>query len=594
MTATTEDQTIREAQAEEPAGVRSRPLHGGFSRFVGLHIFSSLTRRIIVVNLAALIVLVSGILYVNQFRAGLTDARVASLLVQGEIIAGALGASSTMAPSPSAIDPDSLLDLATGRGVASSEEVFDAYEFGINPERAAPILRRLISPTRTRARIYDRDGALVIDSRHLFARGQILGFDLPPPAPAEPSLMDRVWQTINLWLQRSDLPLYKELGSANGKGYTEVAKALEGTAQNIVRVTERGELIVSVAVPIQRYGTIYGALLLSTEAGDIDAIVHAERLAIVRVFVVAATVTVLLSILLAGTIAAPLRRLADAADRVRHGGMKSRPEIPDYSHRGDEIGHLSQAVRDMTTALYNRIEAIESFAADVAHELKNPLTSLRSAVETLPLARTDEAKARLAAIIQHDVRRLDRLISDISNASRLDAELARQDATPVNIRQVLETVVAMMRDTTPEGGPKFQLDIQPAEPEEYFVTGHDIRLGQVFNNLIDNARSFCRKDGTVRVRLRPLKAGGVEVSVEDDGPGIRADQFERIFERFYTDRPDQESFGQNSGLGLSISKQIVEAHRGTIHAENRTRPASPRGGSPEVLGARFVVRLPAG
>lgn len=592
MTATTEDQTDRDAQADDTSEAPARSLSGGISRFIGLHVFSSLTRRIIVVNLAALVVLVSGILYVNQFRAGLTDARVASLLVQGEIIASALGASSTMAPSPTAIDPDRLLDLETGTGPGATDDVFDAYEFGINPERAAPILRRLVSPTRTRARIYDRDGALVIDSRHLFARGQILGFDLPAPLAEDKSLIDSAWQTINLWLQRSDLPLYKELGAANGKGYNEVTSALDGSGRSIVRVTERGELIVSVAVPIQRYGTVYGALLLSTEAGDIDAIVHAERLAIVRVFVVAASVTVLLSILLAGTIAAPLRRLADAADRVRHGGMKSRPEIPDYSHRGDEIGHLSQAVRDMTTSLYNRIEAIESFAADVAHELKNPLTSLRSAVETLPLARTDEAKARLAAIIQHDVRRLDRLISDISNASRLDAELARQDAAPVNIRTVLETVVGMMRDTTPAEGPKFQLDVAKADPEDYFVTGHDIRLGQVFNNLIDNARSFCRKDGTVRVRLRPLKAGGVEVMVEDDGPGIRADQFERIFERFYTDRPDQESFGQNSGLGLSISKQIVNAHRGTISAENRTRAAAP-GAAPEVLGARFIVRLPA-
>ena len=593
MTATTEDQTDREAQADETADAPARSLSGGISRFIGLHVFSSLTRRIIVVNLAALVVLVSGILYVNQFRAGLTDARVASLLVQGEIIASALGASSTVAPSPTAIDPDRLLELETGSGATSTDDVFDAYEFGINPERAAPILRRLVSPTRTRARIYDRDGALVIDSRHLFARGQILGFDLPAPMAEEKSLIDSAWQTINLWLQRSDLPLYKELGSANGKGYGEVTSALEGSARSIVRVTERGELIVSVSVPIQRYGTVYGALLLSTEAGDIDAIVHAERLAIVRVFVVAASVTVLLSILLAGTIAAPLRRLADAADRVRHGGMKARPEIPDYSHRGDEIGHLSQAVRDMTTSLYNRIEAIESFAADVAHELKNPLTSLRSAVETLPLARTDEAKARLAAIIQHDVRRLDRLISDISNASRLDAELARQDAAPVNIRIVLETVVGMMRDTTPADGPKFQLDIAKADPEDYFVTGHDIRLGQVFNNLIDNARSFCRPDGTVRVRIRPLKAGGVEVVVEDDGPGIRADQFERIFERFYTDRPDQESFGQNSGLGLSISKQIIDAHHGTISAENRTRAATTPGGPPDVLGARFIVRLPA-
>ena len=216
---------------------------------------------------------------------------------------------------------------------------------------------------------------------------------------------------------------------------------------SIVRITDRGELIVSVAVPIQRYRTVHGALLLSTQGGDIDAIVHAERMAIVRVFLVAATVTILLSILLAGTIAAPLRRLADAADRVRR-GVKSRPQIPDFSQRRDEIGHLSRALRDMTGALYNRIDAIESFAADVAHELKNPLTSLRSAVETLPLAKTEEAKTRLTRIIQHDIRRLDRLISDISNASRLDAELARQDATPVDCRQVLTTIVNIARATT--------------------------------------------------------------------------------------------------------------------------------------------------
>ena len=249
MTATTEDQTEREAQTDDMAEERPRRLSGGLSRFVGLHVFSSLTRRIIVVNLAALVVLVSGILYLNQFRAGLTDARVASLLVQGEIIAGALAASSTVAPTSPAIDPDRLLDFEAGPGAVASDEVFDAYEFGINPERAAPILRRLVSPTRTRARIYDRDGALVIDSRHLFARGQILGLELPRPLQSEKSLVDGIWQTINLWLQRSDLPLYKELGGANGKGYSEVSSALEGSARSIVRVTERGELIVSVAVP---------------------------------------------------------------------------------------------------------------------------------------------------------------------------------------------------------------------------------------------------------------------------------------------------------------------------------------------------------
>jgi len=576
--------------AREQRAGRLKRVVAGVSRFIRLHVFSSLTRRIIVLNLAALVLLVSGILYLNQFRAGLTEARVQSLLTQGEIIAGAIAASATADTNSIRIDPDKLLDLQAGQSVSPLDQVFDAYEFAINPEKVAPILRRLVSPTRTRARVYDRDGTLVVDSRHLYSRGQILSFELPPPAEQKPSLLERIWQSINLWLQRTDLPVYKELGGANGKGYPEVIRALDASPQSVVRVTEKGELIVSVAVPIQRYRTVYGALLLSTEGGDIDAIVYAERLAIVRVFVVAAAVTVLLSILLAGTIAAPLRRLADAADRVRR-GVKSRPEIPDFSHRGDEVGHLSQAIRDMTSALYNRIEAIESFAADVAHEIKNPLTSLRSAVETLPLAKTEQAKERLATIIQHDVRRLDRLISDISNASRLDAELARQEAAPVDMRHVLEAVVNLVRDTTPAEGPKIKLDIEDADHETYMVLGHDSRLGQVFNNLIDNARSFCRKDGTVRVSLRP-RDRSIVVTVDDDGPGIRDDQFERIFERFYTDRPEGESFGQNSGLGLSISRQIVEAHLGRITAENRTRPGPAPGDPPEVLGARFTVTLP--
>ena len=246
----------------------------------------------------------------------------------------------------------------------------------------------------------------------------------------------------------------------------------------------------------------------------------------------------------------------------------------------------------MTGALFNRMEAIESFAADVAHELKNPLTSLRSAVETLPLAKTEEAKTRLTRIIHHDIKRLDRLISDISNASRLDAELARQDATPVDCRQVLTTIVNIARTTTAADGPEIKLDIAPGKPDAYFVLGHDGRVGQVFTNLIDNARSFCRKDGVVRIIMR-RKADTLEIMVEDDGPGIRVDQFERIFERFYTDRPEQEAFGQNSGLGLSITKQIVEAHQGRVTAENRTRSAAKPGEPPIVLGARFIVVLPA-
>jgi two-component system sensor histidine kinase ChvG len=273
-------------------------------------------------------------------------------------------------------------------------------------------------------------------------------------------------------------------------------------------------------------------------------------------------------------------------------GIKSRQEIPDFTQRSDEIGHLSGALRDMTRALYNRIDAIESFAADVAHELKNPLTSLRSAVETLPLARTDESRGRLMSIIQHDVKRLDRLISDISDASRLDAELARADAAAVDLAKLLEAVVALANDRRREHDPQILLKIEPHPlGKAAFVTmGHDSRLAQVASNLVDNARSFSPPDGSVQVTLRRIRAE-IEFSVEDDGPGIPPHALERIFERFYTDRPDQ-GFGQNSGLGLSISRQIVEAHRGAIRAENRLGQPDETG-APRRLGARFVVRLPA-
>ncbi len=579
----------------------ARPLQGRVGKAVrwiahitqlaGIHAFSSLTRRIVILNLAALVVLVSGILYLNQFRAGLTEARVASLLASGEIIAQAIAerASGDVATVP--LDPDDFLNLQVGESLPTFGRPSGGIEFTLNPERVTPVIRALTDPTGTRARVYDRDGTLIVDTRHLYSRGQILRYELPSAAGEEPSWLERITGVINTWMQRSDLPAYKEIGGANGTAYGEVSRALNGTANSVVSITERGEQIVSVAVPIRRYRTVLGALLLSTRGGDIDAIVRAERMAIVRVFLVAAGVTILLSVILAGTIAVPLRRLADAADRVRR-GVKSRQQIPDFAGRRDEIGHLGQALRDMTNALFNRMDAIESFAADVAHELKNPLTSLRSAVETLPLAKTDEAKARLTSIIQHDVRRLDRLISDISNASRLDAELAREDAAPVDLKKLIHTVVDVARETMPADGPKLVLEVRPApDPAAYFILGHDGRLGQVFNNLIDNARSFCRKDGVVRVTMR-LAGKHIEIVVDDDGPGIRPDQFERIFERFYTDRGDDGDFGQNSGLGLSITKQIIEAHRGRIWAENRTQPGPSTETDPLVLGARFVVQLP--
>ncbi len=558
--------------------------------FLGPYVFSSLTRRIVFLNLAGLCALVVGILYLNQFRAGLIDFRVQSLLIQGEIIAGAISASATVETDGLMVDPEKLLELQAGESMTPADES-RLIDFPINPERVAPVLRRLISPTKTRGRIYDPEGGLILDSRYLYSRGQILRFDLPPPNAEEPGLFERVWADIKLWFRRGDLPLYEEVGANNGRAYPEVEAALAGSPASVVRVSPHGELIVSVAVPIQRFRAVLGALLLSTQGGDIDAIVAAERFAIMRVFLVAAGVTVMLSILLAGTIAGPVRRLAAAAERVRR-GIRSREGIPEFSHRQDEIGHLARALREMTNALYNRMDAIESFAADVAHEIKNPLTSLRSAVETLPLARTDESRKRLLDVIQHDVRRLDRLITDISDASRLDAELARSDAQPVDVATLLRTVTDLANSRAEPGAVPVVLSIAPSRQDHpYRIIGHDTRLGQVFNNLIDNARSFSPPNGKVRIAAKRT-GDHVIVTVDDDGPGITVEKIDRIFDRFYTDRPEGESFGNNSGLGLSISRQIVEAHRGRISAENRLGTATK--GKPKVIGARFTVRLPAG
>jgi two-component system sensor histidine kinase ChvG len=545
-------------------------------RLLELTIFSSLTQRIIVLNLAGLAVLVVGILFLNQWRTGLIEARVQSLRVQGEIIAAAIAASATVDSDVIQVDPDRLLDVQ-GNSSVSPLSFFDpSLEFPINPERVAPLLRNLVTPTRTRARIYDQQGLLILDSTNLYARGEVLK-QVTKPTEAQSFFLVDWWNALMDWLPGDDYPQYQELGADEGTKYPEVAASLTGQATAIVRVDNKHQLVVSVAVPVQRLRATVGVLLLSTQPGDIDQIASAERWGILRIALVAAAVTIILSLLLAGTIAGPLRRLAGAAEKVQS-TITSRAEIPDFSDRSDEVGHLSRALRSMTSALYGRIEGIERFAADVAHELKNPLTSLRSAVETLPRAKRAEDRERLNEIIQHDVRRLDRLISDISNASRLDAELARQSAEPVDMGQLADAMVSIQKDVASKRQVDVVLDRQVGKLAP-IVLGYDSRLAQVLNNLIDNAVSFSPEGGKVTVLISTTE-DTVTLSVTDEGPGIRGD-ISRIFQRFYTDRPEGESFGDHSGLGLAISKQIIEAHGGRIVAQNRT----------DRSGAQFTVTL---
>ncbi len=581
------DSNSTDNSKKSPAASRNKQNRPGLlariKRIITLNLFSSLSRRIATLNLIALVVLLSGILYLNQFREGLIDARVESLMIQGRIIAGAIAASATVETNTITIDPEKLIELQAGESTTSNPIPGTGLESPLTPERVAPLLRSLIRPTQTRARIYDSEGSLLLDSRHLYAGGRILRYELPALNRKEPGMTERIGKTLNRWLQRNDLPIYREL-AGKSEQYPEVKEAQIGGPATVVRMTERGALIVSVAVPIQRFRAVHGVLLLSTQGNDIDRIVTDERIAIMRVFLVASIVTLILSILLASTIANPLRKLSEAAIRVRY-GTKSRIEIPDFSARQDEVGNLSSALRSMTNSLYARIEAIEQFAADVSHELKNPLTSLRSAVETLPLAKNASSKKRLMDVIQHDVIRLDRLITDISNASRLDADLVRDDTKTLNMEQLLQDIVSANREIKQKN---HQLTInlevakQKNSKQEYLISGHQARLGQVFTNLIDNARSFVPAScGQIDIKLSRTKSD-IEVIVEDNGPGIEAENVFRIFERFYTDRAGTDGFGQNSGLGLSISRQIVEAHGGTIVVENI--PDS---------GARFIVCLPA-
>ncbi len=559
-----------------------------FFRFIVLRASSSLVRRIVVLNLAGLVALLSGFLYLNQFRQGLIDSRVESLLTQGEIIASAVSASATLDVETITIDPEKLLMLQAGESTIASD---DDTEFAINPARVAPLLRRLVTPTRTRARIFDQDGELLIDTAAMYSPGDISRAELPPLTKPDETLISRTWDLVTHGFGAPVSIKHDDTSTTHGRSISEVNQAFSGSPASVVRVNSAGETIVSVAVPIQKSRMVRGALLLSTLGGDIDSIIRTERLSILRIFAIAASVMMIVSALFAGTIAGPIRRLSSAADRVRR-GIRTRTEIPDFTNRSDEIGHLSGSLRDMTRALYDRIEAIESFAADVAHELKNPLTSLRSAVETWPLAKTDQSRARLLEIIKHDVNRLDRLISDISDASRLDAELARNDEKLFDVAKLISAVVAIANGVRSGENIKTELTIadEGFVPEAYEMIGHDSRISQVINNLIDNAKSFSNHHSTVRISLSRI-GDKIQIIVDDDGPGIPTHALERIFERFYTDRPNQ-GFGQNSGLGLSISRQIIAAHNGLIWAENRYSD-SESGVKAEPIGARFTILLQA-
>jgi two-component system sensor histidine kinase ChvG len=549
--------------AGEPATARAAPRRRRERRGW----FSPLTVRILAVNVLALALLGLGLLYVGKYEASLIDTELQALQTQGEIFAAALGEGAVL---ESASDGERLI-----------------------PELGRQMMRRLVEPTRTRARLFDVEGGVVADSRVLRGNGVVQIRELPPLRDSGP--LATIGDTLYDWIasrmpRRSTLPVYKEPAVPSAAEFPEVQRALGGEkARNVRADPSTGGLLLSVAVPVQRYKQVLGAVMLSVGSNDIQQAVRAVRLDILKVFLIAFAVTVCLSIYLASTIARPIRILAAGAERVRRGSGR-KMAIPDLRGRRDEIGDLSRALREMTGALWQRMDAIERFAADVAHEIKNPLTSVRSAVETVSRTQDPQKQKKLLQIVLEDVQRLDRLISDISDASRLDSELSRFEPEPVAVGRMLATLVELHEATAEEGAPRLALALPPgADPgdERLTVLGIEGRLVQVFRNLIANAVSFSPPGGTISIGVA-RHDGAVLVTIEDDGPGIPDGKLEAIFNRFYSERPSGEKFGTHSGLGLSISKQIVDAHRGTIRAENR------RDVDGSVMGARFVVRLPVG
>ena len=528
--------------------------------------FSSLQRRIIFFNLAGLVILVTGITFLPNSKTNMVEVYVDALERQGQIIAIAIAETA-------------------GRDLRGQPT--------LDPLRAETVLNRLALPTRVRIRLYDDQLRLTSDTYNLAPSGPPIEV-LPLAPPSERRvyrLFDRFERAFERFIRlfREKPPIYYEVPTAGISRDREVHLARRGATAHELRINSQEELIVSVAMPVTRFKAVLGVLQLSTEGGVIEDFVIEERRTLLEVFLLATLVSIMLSVVLANMIAAPIRRLSRAAENTRsHAALPvlDRSELPDLTNRTDEIGDLSGALIRMTNALYGRIEANESFAADVAHEIKNPLTSLRSAVETMAYARTPEQAQKLRAVIMNDVDRLDRLVTDISNASRLDAEMVREEKEQFDMGTL---ITALAEVTATQGAPRdVSVETQlPAQP--LLATGLEGRLAQVITNLLDNALSFSPDGGRIRIAAGAPEPRMLLISILDQGPGIPPASLDSIFDRFYSERPQSETFGNHSGLGLSICRQIVEAHNGRIWADNAVKPETS-----EITGALFVLELPTG
>lgn len=545
----------------------------------------SLLARLIGLNMLGLLVLSGGFLALHEARQLLTNAYQQSLEAQARLIAGALS-QTARADDPFQFFEPSIIDRLLRDGPPQRWQLQDA-------ER---VMRGARQASTARLRLYGRNGKLILDSAHMGRSAQVIAKTLPPmDDDAMPGFLGGLWRDAQRLLWRPPAPLLSEVNAADGAQLSEVASALRGRKASLQRQSENGGDVLTVAVPVQGYRAITGALMLSTQPGEIDALLAQERQLVLQLSAIALVVNLATSLILAATMIAPIRRLAAAMRgfEAKSPTLPGLDTIPDYAARGDEIAELSLALRGMTERLVARISTIDRFAADVAHELKNPLTSLHSAVQSIEQTerrKNPEAYDQLMNIINHDVRRLNRLISDIANATRLDAELSGGESEVFDMGEMSENMVVALRDTLPETG---KVALITRSEKQCHVLAQKPRIAQIIDNLVANAVSFSPPDARVYVTCR-RQDGEVSVIVADEGPGLAADTQDKIFERFYTDRTAQpvepEGDGPplpphaagHSGLGLSISRQIARAHGGDLTADNR----------PDGPGAYFTLTLP--
>lgn len=537
----------------------------GARRFIA---FSTLTRMIFLANLLGLIILIIGALTLNQFSRGLIDAKIDNLSSQARLITNLLG------------------DQASGLGTTAV----------LDEEEALRIMRRIDVPEKARIRLYDKSSNLIADSELLDDSVEVGTLDpiITKETPAIPD--EKWWVQLQTWIDRrvNDLPVFRRHREGKQRRLPrDIKTALLG--DSVAGEQYEGDnLIVSVALPVKRVQEVLGAVVFETS--DVDTILASQRRGLTPIILIAIMASILSSLALTLFVALPIRRLARAAEQVRRSSDK-RDAIPDLSSRSDEIGDLSLVLRDMTGGLYNRIDDIANFAADVAHEIKNPLTSLRSATDTLRIAKTDEQRGKLVDIIQKDVERMDRLITDISKASRMDAALAKEPSEPLDVDKFLSDMSDFYTQTRRDTGvpvvhiEREQIPESEGEDRAVIVRALETSFGQVLRNLIDNALTFSPQEGERSVRISAKRGEGDEqglaiITVDDDGPGIPEGELESIFTRFYTNRPKGAAFGNHSGLGLAICRQIMNAHHGTISATNR------RDEQGKIEGGRFTLRLP--